>query len=100
MEVDLVSMIAFVPLVAIAGGALAGLAMVWYLGMRKFLWLLGLVGLVALLLIVRLAVIGPGEETDAFVPFVMLTGGLLPALFGVIMGGVAGRALARRNGRT
>jgi len=94
------STIAFVPLIAIAGGVLAGMAVAWYLGIKGVLWLLGLLSVTALILIVRLAMIGPGDEADAFLPFIALTGGVLPALFGATLGGVTGRALSRRSGRS
>ncbi|MFC3118603.1 hypothetical protein ACFOHS_11780 [Jhaorihella thermophila] len=70
-----------------------------FFGVRLLLWLLGAIGAVALLLVIYLTTIGPGEEQAAFVPFAALTGLVFPAIFGAIMGGVAGRALGGRAGR-
>ncbi|MFC6688224.1 hypothetical protein [Jhaorihella thermophila] len=89
----------YLPLVALIGGAIAGLVFGRFFGVRLLLWLLGAIGAVALLLVIYLTTIGPGEEQAAFVPFAALTGLVFPAIFGAIMGGVAGRALGGRAGR-
>ena len=96
---DIPTMIAVVPLVAMVIGGLAGLYFGYSLRARPALWLLGAVALASVALLARMAVIAPGEEMKAFAPFVTLTGGLFPALFGGILGWVGGRALRRRSGR-
>lgn len=87
---------AFLPLAALLAGGLVGLTVGRYFGLVKLLWLLGIVAAVALVLVIRLAAVGPGEETEAFMPFALLVGAVFPALFGAIMGGLGGRALATR----
>ncbi len=94
-----VGLYALVPLAGLMVGATGGLLAGRYGGIRAFLWLLGLVCLVALVIIIRLAAVGAGEEERAFMPFAVLTGILFPAIFGVIAGGFGGRALARRAER-
>ncbi|WP_037308018.1 hypothetical protein [Ruegeria halocynthiae] len=86
----------YLPLTTLVFGILAGFVAGRWIGLRGLLWLIGLASVVALALIVRLATVGAGEEQQAFVPFVWLTGGVLPFLFAVIMGGVGGRSLAAR----
>lgn len=86
----------YLPLTAFILGAVAGFVAGRWIGLRGLLWLIGLASAVALVLIVFLATIGTGEEEQAFAPFVWLTGGVLPFLFAVIMGGVGGRSLAVR----
>lgn len=90
---------AYVPLAALLIGALLGLAVGRYFGLIKLLILLGAFGALSLLLIVRVAGVGPGEEGDAFLPYALLVGVLFPALFGAVMGGLGGRAWAVRKGR-
>ncbi len=93
---DVSGTIAYLPLTAMVLGALAGLIGGRYLAGRA-LWLpIGLLSLWALVLIVQLAAIRPGNEEAAFGPFVWLTGGVLPALFALVMGTLGGRALRRR----
>ncbi|TMV07922.1 hypothetical protein FGK63_10745 [Ruegeria sediminis] len=87
----------YMPLVALVVGAIAGFVAGRWLGLRGLLWLIGLTSFAALVLIVILATIGRGEEEQAFGPFIWLTGGVLPFLFSVIMGGVGGRSLASRS---
>ncbi len=87
---------AYLPLTAFVLGAIAGFAAGRWIGLRGLLWLIGLTSCVALALIVMLATVGTGEEERAFAPFVWLTGGVLPFLFAVIMGGVGGRSVAAR----
>lgn len=87
---------AYLPLAALVLGTLAGFGAARWLGLRTLLWLIGLTSAAALVLIVMLAGVGTGEEEQAFGPFVWLTGGVLPFLFAVIMGGVGGRSLAAR----
>ncbi len=58
--------------------------------------LLGLAVLVALVLIVRLVMVGPGDEEDAFIPFIGLNAAVFPAIFAGVMGWLGGRALLRR----
>jgi hypothetical protein len=96
---DVAGTIAYLPLTAMVLGAIAGLAAGRFLTGR-WLWALP-VGLfaVVLVLIVRLAMIPEGQEETAFGPFVWLTGGILPALFTVVMGTLGGRALCDRAGR-
>jgi len=94
---DFLTLFTYLPLAALAVGTLFGLLAGRYLGLRRLLTLVGAVAAGALFLIFKLTTYGPGEEEAAFAPFAMLTGGMLPVLFGSIMGGVAGRALARRS---
>lgn len=94
---NIVSAFALLPLLAVLAGTLAGFLVGRYLGQRPFLWLLGLVSLISLVVVIRLTMVGPGEEEAAFAPLAVLVGGLFPLLFGVIMGGVGGRAMARRD---
>ncbi len=95
---DVAGTIAYLPLTAMVIGAVAGLVAGRALSGR-LLWLLpGLLSVWAVILIVRLAMIQPGNEESAFGPFVWLTGGVLPALFAVIMGTLGGRALRKRAG--
>ncbi|NVO54581.1 hypothetical protein HW561_02110 [Rhodobacteraceae bacterium B1Z28] len=86
----------YLPLTALVFGVLAGFVAGRWIGLRGLLWLIGLISAVALVLIVFLTTVGAGEEEQAFVPFVWLTGGVLPFLFAIIMGGVGGRSLAAR----
>ncbi|MCB1363459.1 MAG: hypothetical protein KDK02_05025 [Rhodobacteraceae bacterium] len=90
------SNLAFLPLVALLAGALAGLVVGRFFGLARLLWLLGAVAAVSLVVVIWLATVGPGEEEGAFLPFALLVGALFPALFGAIMGGLGGRALAAR----
>lgn len=92
-------LIALVPLIAMALGVLIGLAAGWSLTGRALIWLLAGSGVLVLVLILWLASVQPDNETDAFVPLAMLTGGVFPALFGGIMGVFGGRALRKRRGR-
>lgn len=94
-----VGLYALVPLAGLLVGAAAGLLAGRHGGTRGFLWLLGLASLVALVIIIRLAAVGEGEEEKAFLPFALLTGVLFPGIFGIIVGGLGGRALARRGER-
>lgn len=94
-----ISTFAYLPLAALVLGVFAGFVAAHWLGLRALFWLIGLTSVVALVLIVRLAGVGAGEEERAFGPFVWLTGGVLPFLFAAIMGGVGGRSLAARAGQ-
>ncbi len=89
---------AYLPLISLVFGALAGFVAGRWIGLRGLLWLIGLTSVAALVLIVMLAGVGTGEEERAFGPFVWLTGAVLPFLFAAIMGGVGGRGLAARAG--
>ncbi|KUJ76834.1 hypothetical protein AVO45_10050 [Ruegeria marisrubri] len=91
-----VATLIYLPLAALALGAVAGFVSGRWLGLRSLLVLIGLTSAAALVLIVILATIGEGEEKQAFAPFVWLTGGVLPFLFTAVMGGVGGRSLAAR----
>ncbi len=88
---------AYLPLVSLIFGTIAGFVAGRWIGTKGLLWLIGLTSAVALALIVMLAGVGTGEEEQAFGPFVWLTGGVLPFLFAVIMGGFVGRSLAARG---
>lgn len=90
---------AYLPLVSLILGAIAGFVVGRWIGIRSLLWLIGLASAVAIVLIVILAGVGQGEEEQAFGPFVWLTGGVLPFLFAVIAGGLGGRSLAARSGQ-
>jgi len=94
---EVIATFTYLPLITLVLGVVAGLGAGRYLGLRGVIWLIGMVSVVALALIIWLATLQPGEEARAFMPFVLLTGGVLPSLFAVIMGGVGGRALARRT---
>ena len=87
---------AYLPLIALILGALAGFVAGRWIGLKGLLWLIGLSSVAALALIVMLAGVGTGEEDRAFGPFVWLTGAVLPFLFAAIMGGVGRRSLAAR----
>lgn len=91
------TLFATLPLLSMIIGLLAGLALGRYGAPRVAGWALAVVSAVAVVLVIRLAMIGEGEEVKAFAPFAALTAGLLPALFGAIMGWLGGRALARRT---
>ena len=96
---DTVTTITYLPLIAFLGGAVAGLLAGRFLTGRG-LWVLpSLLAAAALVLIVWLATIGPGEEESAFGPFIALTGGVLPAFLSAVMGTMGGRALRRRAAR-
>ena len=85
------------PFVALLVGAFAGLIAGRYLEGRN-LWLLpGALIAVSLYLIVRLTVIGEGQEESAFALLAWLTGGVFPALFTAILGTLGGRALSGRR---
>ncbi|UWQ90067.1 hypothetical protein QEZ52_14940 [Aliisedimentitalea scapharcae] len=91
-----VTALIYTPIAALLIGAIAGLLAGKYLEGRK-LWLLpGLLSLVGLATIIRLAAIPEGGEEAAFFPLVMLTGAILPGLFTVILGTLGGRAMAGR----
>ncbi|SDW62877.1 hypothetical protein SAMN05444358_1011346 [Ruegeria halocynthiae] len=87
---------AYLPLITLVLGSVAGFVAGRWIGMKGLLWLIGLTSALGLVLIVMLAGIGTGEEEQAFGPFVWLTGAVLPFLFAAIMGGVGGRSLAAR----
>lgn len=87
---------AYLPLIALILGALAGFVAGRWIGLKGLLWLIGLTSAVSLVLIVVLAGVGTGEEEQAFGPFIWLTGAALPFLLAVIVGGVGGRSLAAR----
>ncbi|WP_170400391.1 hypothetical protein [Ruegeria arenilitoris] len=87
---------AYLPLITLVLGAVAGFVAGRWIGFRGLLWLIGLTCVVSLGLIVMLAGVGTGEEEQAFGPFIWLTGGVLPFLLAVIVGGVGGRSLAAR----
>ena len=95
------TMMALLPLVALTVGALAGYLAGRAGGLRGAIWLWGLMGLVGLALMVRLAVVQPDDPAAAGDPglgaLMALTGGLLPALLGAVMAGLAGRAQGRRR---
>lgn len=91
------TMIAWIPLTALVLGGAVGLLLGLKLSARIALVALGAVVLACIVLLVRLAVIQPGNEEAAFTPFIWLTGGLFPALFGGIVGWIVGRALAKRR---
>ncbi len=88
--------VSFLPLVSLVLGALIGLGVGRYLAPRIAAWLLGLVVLAALVLIIRLVLVQPGNEEAAFAPFVWLNAGVFPALFSGVMGWLGGRALRKR----
>lgn len=88
---------AYLPLISLILGAVSGFVAGRWIGIKVVLWLIGLTSAVALVLIVMLAGVETGEEEQAFGPFVWLTGGVLPFLFAVIMGGVGGRSLSART---
>lgn len=93
---DFSGTLAYWPLMAMALGAMAGIVAGRSLT-GAWLWVLpGVLSLASLVLIVQLAAVQPGDEPAAFMPFVWLTGGVLPALFTVIMGTLGGRALRNR----
>ncbi|WP_424833079.1 hypothetical protein [Ruegeria sp.] len=87
---------AYLPLISLILGTVAGFVAGRWVGTKGLLWLIGLASATALVLIVTLAGVQTGEEEQAFTPFVWLTGGVLPFLFAVIMGGLGGRSLAAR----
>ena len=87
---------AFLPVITLVLGAIAGFVSGRWIGTRALLWLIGLTSAVGIVLIVMLAGVGTGEEEQAFGPFIWLTGAVLPFLLAVIMGGVGGRSLAAR----
>jgi len=88
---------AYLPLISLVFGAVAGFVAGRWIGTKGLLWLVGLTSAVGLVLIVMLAGVETGEEDQAFGPFIWLTGAVLPFLFAVIMGGVGGRSLAART---
>ncbi|WP_209509439.1 MULTISPECIES: hypothetical protein [unclassified Ruegeria] len=88
---------AYLPLISLVLGAVAGFVAGLWIGIKGLLWLIGLTSAVALVLIVMLAGVGTGEEEQAFGPFIWLTGSVLPFLFAVIVGGVGGRGLAAKS---
>ena len=89
--------IAIVPLASMVIGALAGLGVGRYLSARIAAWLLGLIILVALVLIVRLVLVQPGNEEAAFGPFVWLNAAVFPVIFSGVMGWLGGRSLRARS---
>ena len=89
--------VSFLPLVSLVLGALIGLAVGRYLSPRIAVWLLGIVVVAAIVLIVQLVLVQPGNEEAAFVPFVWLNAGVFPALFSGVMGWLTGRYLRRRS---
>jgi hypothetical protein len=91
-----VATFAYLPLITLILGALAGFVAGRWIGVKGLLWLIGLTAAVSLVLIVVLAGVGTGEEEKAFGPFIWLTGAVLPFLLAVIVGGVGGRSLAAR----
>ena len=91
------TLIATAPLAAMLLGGLVGLAIGYWLSNRIALRALAAFAAVCLVLLIYLATVGQGEEARAFPPFVALTGGLFPALFGGIPGWVAGKALRKRR---
>ena len=93
---NIVTFIAFVPLSSMVLGTLIGLALGRYSTSKVGFWMLGLFVVVSIALLVRMAAIGPGDEEQAFTPFVALTGGVFPGLFGGIVGWVLGRTLQKR----
>lgn len=88
--------IAVVPLIFLALGLLVGFGAGRYLAPKAGAILLGLAVLIALVLIVRLVMVGPGDEEDAFIPFVGLNAAVFPVIFAGVMGWLGGRALLRR----
>ncbi|SFT82244.1 hypothetical protein [Sedimentitalea nanhaiensis] len=94
---DVSGTIAYLPLTAMIAGAIAGLICGRFLTGRGLWVLIVALSVWALVLIVQLAMIQPGNEEAAFGPFVWLTGGVLPALFASIMGTMGGRALRKRT---
>ena len=90
------TLIAVAPLAAMLVGAVAGVFLGRHAGIRPAAWLLAAVVGLSLVLLVWLASVGQGEEARAFMPFVVLTGGVFPALFGGVVGWLGGRALRRR----
>ncbi len=94
---DIVTVYALAPLAVLALGGLAGVLTGRYLGTRHVLILIAAISAVGVYLMVQLAMVGEGEEEAAILPFATLTGGVLPALLGAIMGGVGGLAMTRRN---
>lgn len=93
---NIVTFIAYVPLSSMVLGAVIGLALGRFSKPRVGLWVLGLFVVVSIALLVRMAAIGPGDEEQAFTPFVTLTGGVFPGLFGGITGWVLGRTWKKR----
>lgn len=91
--------VAIVPLASMVLGAVLGLVVGRYLSARVAAWLLGLIILVALVLIIRLVLVQPGNEEAAFGPFVWLNAGVFPILFSGVMGWLGGRALGARAQR-
>lgn len=85
------------PLISLLAGVLAGSILGWFATPRAAAWALAAFVGVSLVPIVQLVLIGPGEEEQAFTPFVSLTAGMFPALFGAVMGWLGGRALIRRR---
>ncbi|WP_371223384.1 hypothetical protein [Roseovarius sp. 2305UL8-3] len=94
---SMVTLIAFAPLGALVAGGLAGGVLGLYATPRASFWALGAFVVIILGLLVRLAMVGPGAEEQAFAPFVALTGGAFPALLGAVLGWFGARALARRS---
>ncbi|NOD61865.1 MULTISPECIES: hypothetical protein [unclassified Ruegeria] len=88
---------AYLPLISLILGGVAGLIAGLWIGVRGLFWLIGLTSAVALALIVLLAGVSTGEEEQAFGPFIWLTGSVLPFLLAVIVGGVGGRSLAKKS---
>lgn len=91
-----VAIFAYLPLITLVLGAVAGFVAGRWIGLKGLLWLIGLTSFASLVLIVMLAGVSSGEEDQAFGPFIWLTGAVLPFLLAVIMGGVGGRSLAAR----
>lgn len=89
--------VSFLPLVSLIVGALIGLSAGRYLSPRIAAWLLGLAVVAAIVLIVQLVLVQPGNEEAAFAPFVWLNAGVFPALFAGIMGWLIGRYLRKRS---
>lgn len=90
------TMIVLLPLGAVLCGLLAGGVLGRFATPRAAGWALAAFCLLMLGLIVRLVFVTEGNEAMAFGPFVTLTAGLFPALFGAVLGWLGGRALARR----
>ena len=93
---SLSSIIALLPMGSFLAGLLGGAVLGRFSTPRAAGWALMAFSAVAVMLVIRLAMIGEGEEIKAFGPFVTLTAGLFPALFGAVLGWLGGRALARR----
>ncbi|WP_299849630.1 hypothetical protein [uncultured Roseovarius sp.] len=93
---NIVTFIAFVPLSSMVAGVLIGLTLGRFSTPRVGFWVLGLFVVVSIALLVRMAAIVPGDEEQAFAPFVTLTGGVFPGLFGGIVGWILGRTRKKR----